>query len=321
MTESKSILIESSRFAKEDRARSWRVAISSIAFLILSITGGILAPYVWLQIVFSLCAAALISRTFVIYHDYVHGAILRNSKPARAMFFCYGIFSLAPMNVWKRTHDYHHRNNGRIFKPSIGTYSIFTRKRYNESSRVQKFIYLFSRHPMMMLFGYVFTFLYGMCLQPAISDIRKHYDSLLSLIFHAGYIAVIYSQFSWITLVMVVLLPNLLAYALGAYLFYAQHNFPEVKYTCDDEWTYEASALESSSYIKMSKIMEYVTGNIGYHHIHHINPNIPFYRLPEAMNNIPGLQSPLVTTLGFKDVIKCLKLKIWDEKKNMMTPL
>ena len=101
MTESKSILIESSRFAKEDRARSWRVAISSIAFLILSITGGILAPYVWLQIVFSLCAAALISRTFVIYHDYVHGAILRNSKPARAMFFCYGIFSLAPMNVWK----------------------------------------------------------------------------------------------------------------------------------------------------------------------------------------------------------------------------
>jgi omega-6 fatty acid desaturase (delta-12 desaturase) len=120
---------------------------------------------------------------------------------------------------------------------------------------------------------------------------------------------------------MVVILPNLLAYGLGAYLFYAQHNFPEVRYKCDNEWTYEASALESSSYIKMGRIMMYVTGNIGYHHIHHINPNIPFYRLPEAMSKIPGLQNPITTTLGLRDVRSCIRLKIWDEEKKKMTPI
>jgi len=316
-----SLLKESSRFAKENRKKSWFYAVSSLVLLFSSIIAGLYSANLGLKALLCLCTAALTSRTFVIYHDYVHGSILRNSKAARLMFFSYGIFCLAPLNVWKRTHDYHHRYNGRIFKPSIGTYAIFTRKRFNDSTKQQKLTYLLKRHPLIMLFGYLFTFLYGMCIQPAITDIRKHYDSFLAIVAHSVYIGIVYSYFGWASLIMVVILPNLLAYGLGAYLFYAQHNFPEVRYKCDNEWTYEASALESSSYIKMGRIMMYVTGNIGYHHIHHINPNIPFYRLPEAMSKIPGLQNPITTTLGLRDVRSCIRLKIWDEEKKKMTPI
>jgi omega-6 fatty acid desaturase (delta-12 desaturase) len=105
---------------------------------------------------------------------------------------------------------------------------------------------------------------------------------------------------------------------LGSYLFYAQHNFPGVVFRNNVEWSYANAALESSSYMKMNPFMEWVTANIGYHHIHHLNSRIPFYRLPEAMANIPGLQHPKVTTLKPSDIIKCLRLKVWDPDKNKM---
>ena len=120
---------------------------------------------------------------------------------------------------------------------------------------------------------------------------------------------------------LVVILPHFISSALGAYLFYAQHNFPGAKYKNDKEWTYEFSALESSSYMKMNKFMQWVTGNIGYHHIHHLNPSIPFYRLPEAMKAIPALQNPKTTSLCVWDIWNCLRLKLWDEELNSMSTL
>ena len=129
---------------------------------------------------------------------------------------------------------------------------------------------------------------------------------------------IIYYYFDVLNVVLVVIIPHFISSALGAYLFYAQHNFPEAKYKNDKEWTYEFSALESSSYMKMNKLMEWITGNIGYHHIHHLNPSIPFYRLPEAMKAIPDLQQAKTTSLALRDVISCLRLKVWNAQLNKM---
>jgi omega-6 fatty acid desaturase (delta-12 desaturase) len=102
------------------------------------------------------------------------------------------------------------------------------------------------------------------------------------------------------------------ACCLGGYLFYAQHNFPDMHLQPRDKWTFTRAALESSSYMETGPILGWLSGNIGYHHVHHLNPTIPFYRLPEAMAAVPELQHPGKTSLRPADVLACLRLKLWD---------
>ena len=114
------------------------------------------------------------------------------------------------------------------------------------------------------------------------------------------------------------LLPMTLASALGSYLFFAQHSFKRMQIISPESWTYYRAALESSSYMRLNKLMQWFTGNIGYHHIHHLNIRIPFYRLPEAMAAIPELQSPVITSLAPRDILDCFKASLWDEDLQRM---
>ena len=114
------------------------------------------------------------------------------------------------------------------------------------------------------------------------------------------------------------LLPQCVAMALGSYLFYAQHNFPGARFQESGSWDYAAAALAGSSYMAMNPVLRWFTGNIGYHHVHHINARIPFYRLPEAMAGLKELQSPGVTTLTPRGVYRCLRLKLWDPEQNRL---
>ena len=316
-----SIIISTLKFGKENVKLSWFYTITSIFLLVCFITLTIIIPVLWIRCIFSIGITIMIVRTFIIYHDYVHGTILRKSKFAKVLFSVYGLYVLAPINVWKSTHNYHHRNNGKFFKPSIGSYPLYSKKKFERSSRKEKISYLFIRHPLVMFFGYLFTFIYGMCLYPFISNPKKYFDSLLSFLLHSLYIFLLYYYFDFNRVILVVILPHFISCALGAYLFYAQHNFPDAKYKNDKEWSYEFSALESSSYLKMNKVMEWITGNIGYHHIHHLNPSIPFYRLPETMRAVKSLQNPKTTSLRIKDIISCLKLSVWNEELNKMSSL
>ena len=102
----------------------------------------------------------------------------------------------------------------------------------------------------------------------------------------------------------------------GAYLFFAQHTFPDAHIKGRHEWTFVKAAVEASSYMVMGPVMRFFTANIGFHHVHHLNATIPFYRLPEAMAGIPELQNPGKTSLSPKDIAYCLSLKVWDTEKN-----
>ena len=122
----------------------------------------------------------------------------------------------------------------------------------------------------------------------------------------------------WDHLLLGLVIPMGIASAIGAYLFYAQHNFPEARLLPRSEWTHVEAALQSSSFMRMSPLMHWLTGNIGYHHIHHLNARIPFYRLPEAMNAIEELQSPGTTSLHPRDIWACLRLKLWSDSSHRM---
>ena len=132
-----------------------------------------------------------------------------------------------------------------------------------------------------------------------------------SIVLHLG-VAIALSFISWQALFLGMLLPMSIITCLGSYLFYAQHNFPGMKRRHGSEWDHVYAALNSSSFMRMGSVMHWFTGNIGYHHVHHLNAKIPFYRLPEAMAGLQELQSPAVTTLSPLEIVRCLRLKLWD---------
>lgn len=314
----KDLILATKPFAKEMRARSWFHTISTLTLLILSLASTLLLPMVVLKLACSVFAGLLLIRMFIIYHDHQHHSILTNSPAAEVIMTIFGMYMLSPTSIWKRSHDHHHKHNSKLFSASIGSYPIVTRKKYQEMTGGQKFTYLALRHPLTILLGYFSMFILGMCVRSFVSSPRKHFDSLIALVLHISAAILLYIFIGWQAWFFMFFLPFFISLGMGAYLFYAQHNFPGVEFYENKNWVYEKAALESSSYMKMHPIMEWFTGNIGYHHIHHLNSKIPFYRLPEAMKEITELQNCKTTSLSPKAMSQCFKLKVWDQESKQM---
>ena len=321
MLSGKELILATKPFAREIRSKSWLYTLSTIFFIGLALAAIILIPFFPVKIIFSLIAGLLMVRMFIIYHDHQHHSILTHSKLANFIMTVFGFYILSPTSIWKRSHDHHHNNNSKLFSASIGSYPIATKRKFEEMSGRQKFEYLAIRHPLTIALGYFSMFIFGMCIASFISNPRKHYDSLIALIIHITISVLLFIFLGWQIWFCLFFLPFVIAFAMGAYLFYAQHNFPGVTFSDNKEWAYEKAALESSSYMVMNPVMAWLTGNIGYHHIHHLNSKIPFYRLPEVMAQIKELQSCKRTSLNIKEVIACLRLKIWDQDKCKMVGL
>jgi len=318
--ENRALLRATREFAKENPSYSWWVLLSTLALFAGAMTGA-LVPWFWGgRLIFSLLSALLMVRLFVIYHDYQHNAILSKSKSAESLMKVIGLFTLAPSSVWKHFHNTHHSHNSKLHSEGLGSFPVMTRERYAESSLLERIRYRVTRHPVTIFFGYITAFLGTMCLMAFLENPKRHYDGLLAILLHAAIIVSVVYFLGWVALFFGVILPFFVAAGIGSYLFYAQHNFPSVLLMEEDGWTFEGAALDSSSYMKMPKWMQWFTANIGYHHIHHLNSRIPFYRLPEAFQKIPELQEARTTSLHPLEVIRCLRLKVWDSQNQKLVP-
>ena len=308
-------------FAKDHPVKSWWCILSTTFLLVSAMAGTLPGLPLAVRILCSCVAGLLIVRLFVIYHDQQHHAILPKSRLAELYMRVVGIWVLCPSSIWRSSHDHHHAHNSKLRSAYIGSYPVMTKEQYAASSGRERFNYLFMRHPLTMVFGYLFVFLFGMVINPFISLPRKHYDCLLALLLHLALVAALVCTFGWLALALTLILPLCIACALGSYLFYAQHNFPGVVFKDKAGWTYEGAAMESSSYLKTNAVMAWFTANIGYHHIHHLNHRIPFYRLPEIYRAIPELQQAKTTNLRPMEIIRCLRLKVWCVKTRRMVGL
>lgn len=313
------LILATKPFAKEVRSKSWMYMLSTLAMLMAAIAGTLLLPHPILKLASSVLMGLLMVRMFVIYHDHQHHSILYMSVLADVIMSIFGVYILAPTSIWKRSHDYHHNHNSKLFSASIGSYPIATKSKFRSMSKSEQRLYLFVRHPLTILFGYFTMFIYGMCISSFTSSPKKHWDSLVALIVHGGIIYALYHFIGWQAVLFTVFIPHFIASAIGAYLFYAQHNFPATTFSGKEDWKYEVAALESSSHMLMSPFMQFMTANIGYHHIHHLNSRIPFYRLPEVYAAIPELQKAKTTSLKPAEIAACFKLKVWDPELNRMT--
>jgi omega-6 fatty acid desaturase (delta-12 desaturase) len=250
-------------------------------------------------------------RMFVIYHDYMHGAILRRSGLAGTALRLFGYLALSPPQHWRHSHDEHHHNNCRNFGASVGSFPVLTVEQYHASPLRKRMAYRVVRHPLTIACGYLTGFVWSSGLAPLIRNPRSNWQCLLAMLLHVAIYAAL-AMWSWKLLVFAWIIPLMVAGGLGTYLFYVQHNFPGIQRLAPERWDYVLAALQSSSFLRMGWAMNWFTGNIGYHHVHHLNHKIPFYRLPETMRGIPELQSPVSTTLSPRDVVRCLRLKLWD---------
>jgi acyl-lipid omega-6 desaturase (Delta-12 desaturase) len=305
-------------FAEEDLQRSWTALVTTFALFFAGIWALAQPQPVWTRLLLCLVQAGVVVRAFILYHDHLHGALLRSSLAARAIFWLYGVWVLAPPKVWRETHNYHHSHNAQLVGSHIGSYPTQTVAWWKEATPQQRAFYAFVRHPLNVLFAWFTAFLLDMCVVAFLRRQKKPWDSLLAVLVAAGLCAFVTARFGLAVWFWALFLPHFLACSAGAYLFYAQHNFPDIVLQPREKWSYERAALESSSYLVMGPVMNWFTGNIGFHHVHHLNPSIPFYRLPEAMAGVPELQHPGRTTLRPSDVAACFKLKLWDPAAGKM---
>jgi omega-6 fatty acid desaturase (delta-12 desaturase) len=321
MRTGKNLILATRQFATDSTARSWLYVLSTGA-LLAGALGGTLGDLTFAgKLACSVLAGLLHLRFFVLYHDQQHHAILPRSWLAEGLMRVFGVLILSPSSVWRSSHNHHHSHNCQLRGSHIGSYPIMTRAAYRRARRGTRVKYLFMRHPLTILFGYVFVFLYGMCLYPGVTRPRRHFDGLLAFAGHLLLGGGLVWGLGWQALLLTLVIPHFIASAIGSYLFYAQHNFPGVSLSDASGWAYEKAALESSSFMRMGPILAWFTANIGYHHVHHLNSRIPFYRLPEAVAAIPELQSPRTTSLHPREILRCLRLKVWDAETQRMEGL
>lgn len=305
-------------FATQDTARTWWHITSTFGALAAAVAVAAAAPWWPLRIVGGLLEALILVRAFILYHDFMHGALLPGSRVGKLLFHIHGVLVLTPARIWNDTHNHHHANTARLAASAAGTFTTWTTDTWRAASTRQRLAYVIERHPVTQLFGYVTAFLLNQCLVPFVRNPRRYWTSGLALLVHGAVSIAIWTLFGPSVWLCAFVGPLFVAYAFGVYLFYAQHNFPDIAILSEEEWTHSGSAIGASSYLACGPVMAWFTGNIGYHHIHHLNPRIPFYRLPEAMAAIPELQRPHVTTLQPRDVVACLRQNLWDPMRQQM---
>ena len=322
MRTEKELLLASKQFIGDNKARSWFEILITIALigLLLTLCFFTQVPFV-ARLVASLICGLLYVRLFVIYHDYRHRAILVNSKPANLLMKLVGLYVLAPETIWMRSHEHHHNNNSKLTMTGIGSYPTISKNRFLTLTKGQKRLYLINRHPLTIIFGYFTLFIYWLNLKSFIQSPKKHIDSFLAIFFHIAIAAVIWYFFGFWVYFLTWFAPIFIMSGLGSYLFYCQHNFPDAKFKENPDWSYSNAALSSTSYMVMSPVMRWFCANIGYHHVHHINSRIPFYRLKEAMNSMPELKGVKTTSWNPIEVWRCFRLKLWDEETERMITL
>lgn len=322
MRSPRELLAASKEFACENRLRSWAEILLTclLAVFTLSVTLMNGLPVV-LRIGTSLATGLLYVRLFVIYHDYQHRAILCNSAAASILMNFIGIYLLAPRAIWVRSHEHHHNNNSKLTIAGIGSYPTISKARFLGLTRKERAIYLINRHPLTIIFGHFTLFIYWLNMKSFVQSPRRHIDSIIALLFHATSAVVIAYYFGITGFILGWFTPFFMAFGIGSYLFYCQHNFPGAKFKENPDWTYVNAALTSTSRMIMNPVMTWFTGNIGYHPVHHVNSRIPFYRLREAWAQMPELKDAGTTSWHLAEVVRCFQLKLWDPDQEKMITL
>ncbi|WP_042357599.1 fatty acid desaturase [Bacillus rubiinfantis] len=261
----------------------------------------------------SIIAAGFLVRIFIIFHDCCHGSFFRNKTANQIVGTITGILTLCPFEQWKHSHSIHHATSSNLNKRGTGDVWVMTVDEYVAASKLQRLSYRLYRNPFVMfVLGpiYIFLILYRFNTKTA-----KWKERLNTYITNMAIVAVI-TLLCWLVGWEAFLLVQgpifLISGSLGIWLFYVQHQFEDSYFENQDNWDFIKAAIDGSSYYKLPKILQWLTGNIGFHHVHHLAPKIPNYYLEEVHNRHEPLQG--ATTITLSTSLRSLHFRLWDEK-------
>ncbi|MBI9091081.1 MAG: fatty acid desaturase [Desulfobacterium sp.] len=311
------------RFRYSDRRKaSWQLINTLLPYaglwylMIRSIQLGYSYP---LTLILSLPAAGLLVRIFILFHDCVHGSLFMSRRVNTFFGYLLGVLVFTSFEDWRFTHLRHHTTYANLDARGFGDIWTMTRSEYETASKKDRLLYRIYRTPLVLIgLGALFIFLFSNRL-PTLKVRRREkmgvlFTNLLILAMIMGAVRVM----GWQTYLMIQLPVLWLAGAGGIWLFYVQHQFPGGYWARKEEWEPLRAAMEGSSFYKLPALLGWLSSNIGYHHIHHLNPRIPNYKLKQCYDAIPALQAK--PPLSPMKSLGCVRLKIWDENRQKMIP-
>ncbi|MBI1170990.1 fatty acid desaturase [bacterium] len=268
----------------------------------------------WLSLAIAMLNGGFLVRIFIIQHDCGHASYFHNRTLSDWVGRALGVLTLTPYDVWKRTHAIHHAQHGNLDRRGIGDIMTLTVAEYRARGPWGRLLYRLYRNPVVLfVLGPAYMFVVQNRLP--IGLMRSGWRYWVSAMGTNAFIAIIVGLILWLGGLMPFLLiyipTSLIAATIGVWLFYVQHQFEETHWAKEPEWQLHDAALEGSSYYQLPRPIQWLTGNIGVHHVHHLYSRIPFYRLTEVLRDHASLAQAQKLTI--RQSLSTVRLKLWDE--------
>ena len=306
-------------YARPDARRSaLDIATSLVPYLALQVVMYLLLDVsYWLVLLVALPAAGFLVRTYIVFHDCTHGSFMPTKRGNWIVGTITGLMVYSPFASWRHNHQIHHATAGDLDRRGIGDLPTMTVDEYYGGSLGRRIGYRLIRNPI-VLFG--LGPFWSLLVQPRFTDknarqrIRRSNQATNAaiVVLVAGMCLLIgWQEFLLLQAPMV-----LFGGGTGVWLFYVQHQFEDTYWQKTEDWSYADAALQGSSYLKLPKVLQFFTGNIGLHHVHHLNAKVPNYHLQAAHDANPVFHD--VPTLTLWDGLKAARLKLWDERQGKL---
>lgn len=271
----------------------------------------------WAILALAVVAAGLLVRIFIFFHDCCHNSFFASPRANTILGYLTGILTFTPFEDWRWTHGVHHSTAGNLDRRGVGDVWTLTVEEYRAAPFGQRLAYRFFRNPLFLLGPVSVVLVLLINRLPSKGAKRKQIASVLFTDIAILALIVLASLTIGVKAYLLIQLPILLfAWAAGMWLFYIQHQFPGVYWARQARHDKLRVALEGSSYYKLPKILQWFTGNIGLHHIHHLRPRIPNYNLQQCYDDTPALQA--VKPLSLRQSLKSLRLNLYDEAQQQL---
>lgn len=271
----------------------------------------------WLTLAIAFIASGFLARMFMIFHDCGHGSFFKSQRANHFLGFITGVLTFTPYHQWRHKHALHHATSGNLDRRGSGDIWTLTLREYVEASRWKRTAYRLFRNPLVLFFlAPLYLFLIHQRFpSPGIGARERrgvHWTNAALLA-----IVVLTSLTIGIKAYLLVQLSvMMISGTLGLWLFYVQHQFDGVYWERREDWDFTRAALNGSSYYRLPRFLQWFTGNIGFHHIHHLSPAIPNYNLEKCHRRSPVFQE--VKTVTLWSSMKSISFRLWDEERRML---
>jgi acyl-lipid omega-6 desaturase (Delta-12 desaturase) len=271
---------------------------------------------VWVIFPLILLAALFLVRIFILFHDCTHSSFFASHRANAILGFFFGLLAFTPFTYWQHNHLTHHATFADLDNRGLGDVTVMTVEEYHAASPLKRLAYRLYRNPFVYLIlgpGYFFL------IDQRFTKGNARNDRISVAVTNASIIAIVLAADQTIglrTYIAIQLPVILIAGAIGLWMFYIQHNFEGVYWSRHEQWVQLKAALQGSSYYKLPRILQWFTGNIGFHHAHHVLPRIPNFKLQLIHDSSPVLQAVKPLSLGKS--LKAFSLNLYDEKQGKL---